>query len=697
MITADFEKIMYDKFIENEELSTKDLLSVGFTSKDLTRLKEKGKLESVRRGVYRLVDVHGLFDYSRELVEKEEYERAELALDRCLNIDSSGTLAARVLSASIASRNFDRVVKCMGRLIDTDNSFYEHDSKLWLFLLRYITDLPEDLCEKVSDLSFEDVAVFEDDERYSDISKANRIRQMILNREFSEAAKIIRETKEFEDSKLYASVLFRLVNYAHLSCGNRRKLYEELIVDENYLQLVNILNEDNNRWGLTREEKYVLAIAKDMVSINEKQSLPRIKGVSKFTFVEAIKKHNYRLAKEIYQRNIWAKDNNIDNDIDDSVISDKLLDLMLKKVNVKMDDMKTIQAVKAVGSEEFSKITAALMNRDVDKAFRTMEQYLVQIDKYSYRKYVASLIKLSLLDNDMSFTEPMLALSRLSRNDYQFDVAIYIQDFYFNLTSGNLKRAAIFLDIISCSSDVGDIFIDTTDMREALVNEMKSKGMDEEALAVSLPKVKQSNNKEKIRQSREELVSEYSMLTDIIDKVLKDDNVALLEPMSEEDTEKVMGILKQVKDIDSFLVDSTDGKSKHVVLKYCGRIKEFIDRGEAIGKAKRAYGIKNYEDCISIYESILPITRRPRSFIYSQLGMSYYETAKGTDFKDAIDYLTLATAGSRQEKSNYGFADLVERLKVRSNYNGIKIGRSNNKDSSYEDKAVQYIKTDKNN
>ena len=158
-----------------------------------------------------------------------------------------------------------------------------------------------------------------------------------------------------------------------------------------------------------------------------------------------------------------------------------------------------------------------------------------------------------------------------------------------------------------------------------------------------------------------------------------------------------MEILKQVKDIDSFLVDSTDGKSKHVVLKYCGRIKEFIDRGEAIGKAKRAYGIKNYEDCISMYESILPITRRPRSFIYSQLGMSYYETAKGTDFKDAIDYLTLATAGSRQEKSNYGFADLVERLKVRSNYNGIKIGRSNNKDSSYEDKAVQYIKTDKNN
>ena len=210
-------------------------------------------------------------------------------MDRCLKIDSSGTLAARVLSASIGSRNFDRVVKCMERLIDSDNKFYEHDNKLWLFLLRYITELPEDLREKVDGLTFEDVSVYEEDERYFDIDKANRIRLMILNHEFSEASKVIRETKEFEDNKLYASVLFRLVNYAHLSYGNRRKLYEELILDGNYSQLVNVLNNDNKRWGLTREEKYILAMAKDMVSIEEKQSLPRAKGVSEFTFAEAIK------------------------------------------------------------------------------------------------------------------------------------------------------------------------------------------------------------------------------------------------------------------------------------------------------------------------------------------------------------------------------------------------------------------------
>lgn len=694
MITVDFEKNMYDKFIESVELTTKELLSIGFTNRDLTRLKEKGKIESVRRGVYRLIAADELCTYSRELVEREEFERADKALDRCLEVSpNDGTIAARVFSASIGCKNFDRAIKCMGTLINTDNKFYKNDINLWLLLLGYVTELPEEYRDKNRRVTFDNIFVYQLDDRYSDIELANKIREMVLNREFSEAAKLVRETKEFEDKKLYARVTFRLLNYAHLAYGNRRKLYSELVSDENYAKLVDVITEDSKRWGLTREEKYILAIAKQMVSLEESQTLPQAKGVSEFTFEEAIKKRNYRLAKEIYNYNFWVGEDSKDS----SVGRDKILEMILNRINSRIDEMKVTKAAKNVGADEFSKIANALMNHDVEKAFKTMEQYLVQIDRYSYRKYVASLIKLSLLDKDMSFTEPMLALSRLSRDDYQFDVAVYIQDFYFNLTNGNLKRAAIFLDIISCSKDVGGIPIDTTDMRECLVNEMKNKGMREEALAISLPKPKTCEEPIKNKRvSKDELAEEYCMLADVIDKVLRDDNVAMLEPMTDEETEKVMKILSRVKDVDSFIIDSTDGKSKHIVLKYCGKIKEFIDRGEAISKAKKAYSIKNYEDCISLYESILSITRRPRSFVYSQLGISYYETAKGTDFADAIDYLTLATAAAKDEKSNHGHSELVERLKVRSNYNGIKIGLTNSKngDEAKKSTGVQYVKTD---
>lgn len=44
MITVEYENSMYDKFIENPYLTTKDLLSIGFTNRDLTRLKKKERL-----------------------------------------------------------------------------------------------------------------------------------------------------------------------------------------------------------------------------------------------------------------------------------------------------------------------------------------------------------------------------------------------------------------------------------------------------------------------------------------------------------------------------------------------------------------------------------------------------------------------------------------------------------------------------
>lgn len=261
---------------------------------------------------------------------------------------------------------------------------------------------------------------------------------------------------------------------------------------------------------------------------------------------------------------------------------------MLEKINGEIAVMSSMKVAKNVGADEFSSIFQALMNHDVDKAFINMEQYLVQIDRFKYRKYVTSLIKLSILDNDMAFTEPMLALSRISRDNYEFDVSIYIQDFYFNFTNGNLKRAAIYLDIVSCSEDVGGIPIDVSDMRVALANEMNRCGMGEGALEVSKPLAKTTSknfkdNKKKCVSS-EELASKYCQLADVISGVLKDDNIAMLEPMSDDDTEKVMRLLKGVLDIDSFVINGVDGKSKHIILKYCGRIGEFIPKGETIKK-----------------------------------------------------------------------------------------------------------------
>ena len=70
MINFNNEKNMYDLFIDNKTLTTQELLGVGFTNKDLTRLIEAGKIRRVSRGIYELENAQGLFKYTQILFSK---------------------------------------------------------------------------------------------------------------------------------------------------------------------------------------------------------------------------------------------------------------------------------------------------------------------------------------------------------------------------------------------------------------------------------------------------------------------------------------------------------------------------------------------------------------------------------------------------------------------------------------------------
>lgn len=99
MINFKNEMNMYDMFIDKAVLTTQELLSAGFTNKDLTRLIDDGKLNRVKRGYYELASVNGLFRYSQILFGKryKEYDKAFKGLKRCLEIDpKNGSVYTRI-------------------------------------------------------------------------------------------------------------------------------------------------------------------------------------------------------------------------------------------------------------------------------------------------------------------------------------------------------------------------------------------------------------------------------------------------------------------------------------------------------------------------------------------------------------------------------------------------------------------------
>ena len=59
---------MYDGLIDDRELTTKELNSYGFSSKDLTHLISDGFLVRIERGHYSILSIDNLFHYGKQLI-----------------------------------------------------------------------------------------------------------------------------------------------------------------------------------------------------------------------------------------------------------------------------------------------------------------------------------------------------------------------------------------------------------------------------------------------------------------------------------------------------------------------------------------------------------------------------------------------------------------------------------------------------
>ena len=700
MINNKFLNKMYDQFIEKDEVTTQELLGCGFTNKDLTRLIANGKLKRVKRGVYTLPNASGLLIYSDFLKRRYKFGKSKEVLERCLHFEpTNGSAASRVFANSLWDGDFDKAFLCMDVLMKSEKESYLRDSNLWLYLLQFVAEVPERYKDKVKNITFDDISVLDDDPRYFDKELANEVRTYILRRDFNSAIRLLNTSKEHGEKRVYTEYTLKLLNMANGAYKRRQGLYEELVIDENYSQLVRELAIADEKYGLSAMERNLYLLASDMLGLRTSKRIPKARQCNSLSLGDAIESHQYRLALEL--NNFNSRQNPEQND-------NYVVSMMLVKINEEVENLYSMKAAKKIGAQDFAKITSCLMRQDLDGAFENLNYYLALMGRVEYRGYIISLIKLSLLDKDSLFVEPMLALSRINNDDYQFDVSVYIQDFYFTLAKGDLKRASIYLDIISSSETLGGIPIDTQDMRNSLNNEMSRQGISldagekSEATKVGLQdsKVKsESKEAEHIVQKTSEVEitektdSEYLYLSTIVDDIINGDNVVLLEPMCDEDISNIMEIISRVRDVRAFTID-TDDERKQIVLRYCGKIGTFIPLRPTLGRATNEYNRYNFDTAIDLYNSVLPLLPEPKAFIYANLGMSYYKRAKDmADYYDAIDYLTLATVqGKKEGISSYDYSSLVKDLKERTKYNGIRVKGDGVETSNSN--GIQYRKVD---
>lgn len=701
---------MYDKFIDSKELTTKELVELGFNNHDIAKLVEEGKIRRVRRGYYDLVECDGLFKYANVLFSKRVFnvERGKKALERCLEIDpTNGSVHTRLFNSALYSRDYDKVFEHFQVLDNKDKENYKKDLNLWLYLLSFITDVPEEYLSRVKNMQVSDVLTLSTDERYADKLNQNLFRNSVIGNRLGEAEAVFSNSVEAKEKnkKIYTLITEKLLKDAIVCNSKKHDLIYTLIIKGYYHDAKSILEKESELHGLAGTDQFMLTIINDMIGLIEDGEIPCIeerKDKELGTYIDdVIRRHDYRRALELYN-NYCVGDNSLNS---------KYLGIMLERINAEiykaelvseydnkeytLEEMLPLEenvvvlenkTGENINNSIFVDITNSLLNQDIDKAFELIDKYLNDIGKSQYKGYIIDLIKLGLLDKDKAFIDAMSQLSAIGRDKEIFDVSVYIQDFYFSLVNKDFKKAEIYLDILSMSKVLGNIDINISDMREALLEEIKRSdelnkkyGFDEIVNDDKDNKVVESTSEEvsdkKIAEVTDEQGKEVEdekidyTLADVIDEVLNNSNLIMLEPMSSDECREVLNTVKRFDTIRVSVIDEEDGK-KRIVLRYVDRNLPYVDIGATLKKANNCYNNWQYENAIDLYQTVLPKIEEPRSFIYAKLGFAYQKTTYDRDYSKAIDYLTLAQEQSKKEDVVRDYSKLIEELKTKSKYNG---------------------------
>lgn len=720
---------MYNGLIDEKELTTKELNSYGFNSKDLTDLINDRVLERVKRGYYSLLSIDDLFYYGKQLIASKDYDKATACFKKCYELNPNHLETCfQLFLRAVQSKNYEEAFTYFEHFYDSDDEYYNNDSKFYLYLLSMITEIPEQHREYAKYLKLEDIRIDFNDKRFSDPYSQNKVRISALNQKFTLASKQLNELIKQHGSLSVQDIITRtLLSQAIEVQNGLKKNITNLAVEKKYKEIISHLKIVQEQHHLSAADECILFLAREVSKLAETGIIPEKEVISTNKLFEAVNGKNFELALSLSKD--YIERNNIDpSDNAMFMLLKDITELIKTKTNraeekkvvtspVKKAEPVTniniatsqINASPMTSNITFATVIGYLMQQDFDNSFRALRGYLNGINRSEYEFLIIDLIKISLIEKDVAFSKPMIALIYASRENFTFNISEYIQNFYETLAQNRFTEARIYLDIISKSNKLGQSCVLTDGLEQVLNTTEKMlnykrnneildrvdasiKNVEHEPVnfvpvqqQVIEPSVQYpiSNTPiyidEEIVDTPSEEIIETSEVIETTKKTeiskpkivdyddskfingklyeLHEKGIVLLKPMDSNRRKGIHNIVKDIPDVVSFSIGSDS--NRQIVLRFKPPVNEYLDFSATAKEGNNAYNNGQYDYCIESYRKLLEFGE-PKAWVYVKLGLAYM---KKFDKETAINYLTIATALSKEEQTDFDFTELIASLK----------------------------------
>jgi len=296
----------------------------------------------------------------------------------------------------------------------------------------------------------------------------------------------------------------------------------------------------------------------------------------------------------------------------------------------------------------FSEIVNSLLEKNVDEAISKLHSYLVSIGKEQYEFLIVDLIKISALEQDSSFSKPMLTLTNMRNDEFTLDTMGYVQEFYSSVSKKRFEKARIYLDIINKSKDFG-----VSDELVASLNKTLDL-LDKKKTTVVIDK-KESDSLDITKDE------DYIFLNEKFQQLSDEKGIIILDPMDSAQRKKMHKIVERFPNMTSFSIG--EEKDRRIVLRYVAS--EWIEIDKVLSDVNKALKKKDYKKCVEGYLTIIS-GAKPKTSSFYKLGI--YLNKAGL-YKESIDYLTVAyelfksNQYLRDDVSQMALQDLINKTK----------------------------------
>lgn len=429
MINKDILKNICDDVIEGVELTTKELYNCGLNFNDINNLIKKRYIIRVKRGLYSFKSFKAFFNYGKESLIKKDYKKAKSCFLKCFESDNSSiSLCLMIFSISIELREYDEIFKYYDILSSFNNELYNNDLKFYLYVMKYYINIPKKYEEVLKRITINDIKISASDKRFSDVNAQNNVRILYYEGKFNVALKNLNDLIKKQGKMTINDFITKtLIVQARDEKINRTNKLVELVKNKDYDYIIRyLIMKDKHNYLVTKEE-YIYKLAIQIKKIQETKQVPEIKKSCNTHLYDLIDNHNYNEALKCCNHHNVR--NNVSND-------DSIFNLLLSDICELIDDLSND---KSILDEDLIKLT----------------KYMRSINKSVWEFLVLDLIKISLLNDDTTYSKAIRTLAYLSQDIFSFDINDYIKEFYISLYQGNIEEAKLYLDILSHAKEIG--------------------------------------------------------------------------------------------------------------------------------------------------------------------------------------------------------------------------------------------------